>query len=77
MTASIPAYIAAYTFTKETGADQIAAYAYLPTAFEHCTKCDTMETHAHPAKPFMTSEEVAEAVREYQRDSFERSHDTY
>lgn len=75
MAASIPAHVAAYTFTQETGADQIAAYAYLPVAFEHCAKCDSMESHAHPAKPFMTSEEVAEAVREYLRDQYELAHD--
>ena len=62
-------------FIRRTESDDIAAWAYLPTEYDHCGKCDTHETHEHPTKSAITAAEVATAITRFGRDEYESNHD--
>jgi hypothetical protein len=49
-------------FIRETETDDIAAWAWLPSEYDHCDKCESRETHEHPTKKLMTRAEVQEAI---------------
>lgn len=72
---SIPAAAATDIFIRETDSDGIAAWAYLPTQYDWCAKCDAREAHGHPGKDAYTEAEIAEAVSEFRADEFQRRMD--
>lgn len=71
----IPFHEAAIEWTRRTGEEYWVAEIYLPKQYETCGKCEAMESHDHPNKPFVSREELDLAVAEKQRDDYERAHD--
>lgn len=57
-------WTAAQIFILETETDDIAAWAWLPSQYDHCLKCDTRETHDHPTKKLITRAELKRAIDE-------------
>lgn len=66
---------AAAEWTKATGEEAWVAAIYLPTQYETCAKCEAMETHEHPNKPFVTREELDAAIEEKLQADYETLHD--
>lgn len=73
--ALIPFEAAAAEWTKATGEEAWVAAIYLPDAYDTCEKCKAMETHEHPSKPFVTREELDEAIESKLQADFEARHD--
>lgn len=68
--ANIPAEEAAHIFVRKSSGSYIAASAYLPAAYEWCSKCDSGAAHAHPVKAMMTETEINIAVAKYCDDQY-------
>jgi hypothetical protein len=73
--ALIPFNEAAAEWTKRTGEESWVAAIYLPDLYETCAKCTAMETHEHPNKPYVTREELEEAVEAKLQSDYETLHD--
>lgn len=73
--ALIPVNEAAAEWTKTTGEESWVAAIYLPAAYETCEKCTALEEHEHPNKPFVTREELDEAIDKKLMDDYETKHD--
>jgi hypothetical protein len=73
--ANIPFNEAAAEWTKATGEESWVAAIYLPAAYETCEKCEAMESHEHPNKPFVTREELDEAIEAKLVSDYEHQHD--
>jgi len=69
--ALIPFNEAAAEWTKRTGEESWVAAIYLPDAYATCAKCEAMESHEHPNKPFVTREELEEAVEAKLQSDYE------
>lgn len=66
----IPINEAAHVFVGK-GGSYLAASAYLPAAYDHCTKCDTGQAHEHPRRSLVSEAEIDSAVRRFHQDEYE------
>lgn len=71
----IPFNEAAAEWVEATHEESWVAAIYLPALYETCAKCTAMETHEHPNKPFVTREELDEAIEAKLQSDFETRHD--
>jgi hypothetical protein len=69
--ALIPFEAAANEWAEKTGEELWVAKIYLPELYATCAKCEAFETHEHPNKPFVTREELDEAIEEKLQSDYE------
>lgn len=73
--ALIPFNEAAAEWVKETGEELWVAAIYLPEAYDTCAKCVAWEEHEHPAKAYVTREELDDAIERKLMADYEAKYD--
>jgi hypothetical protein len=71
----IPFNEAAAEWVKATGEESWVAAIYLPDLYEICEKCHAFEAHEHPNKPFVTREELEDAIERKLQSDYEAKYD--
>jgi len=73
--ALIPFNEAAFEWAKKTGEELWVAGIWLPKQYETCDKCDAFTEHEHPNKPFVTRDELDEAIESKLQADYETKYD--